>query len=470
MSLPFLYGLFFSSVVLTLSGQEDQIFISKEDTYCINWWVEQCQWGKAPVEGLSDDDDSACAASGEPFPPQKGASWNKVWAQLTRCTTGFYEGIYIEVRWDVAHFQSYWDPEGLWPEVLPVFGLCVPRQRCQDDISRLVIAPLYWYARAFGAQNYDHIAFGQLLYEKVLSKGFREPHFIAPGKPELVYGTLHKERIYTNAIAERMALVETSHVSGVVCISGHLRTFDREEVHWSIRRNVLESLNFSEVRTVMVTEIGSHVPEGETHLNPWLNWLDVAPGLDAIDPDVLVNIHIPVEGHPPGRTCPDKYPMSCNAQWRRLELCLTEIHALEAARGKQFDWVVRIRPDMLFPVPLGNIRVHDPSYVHLPLGSWTDTHDTFALIPRRYADIYFNTRQYGGTEFCWDMPRKNIKSDDCNHRLKLQLLKFEVPVSRFALIWQPWDIVGYYLVRPTRWDTSVRPKNWDETNRSSAMY
>lgn len=31
------------------------------------------------------------------------------------------------------------------------------------------------------------------------------------------------------------------------------------------------------------------------------------------------------------------------------------------------------------------------------------------------------------------------------HRLKLQLLKHQIPVKRFPLLWQPWEILGQEL-------------------------
>lgn len=35
-------------------------------------------------------------------------------------------------------------------------------------------------------------------------------------------------------------------------------------------------------------------------------------------------------GHPPGRRCHEKYPMSCNVQWRRLELCMEQVQIFES--------------------------------------------------------------------------------------------------------------------------------------------
>eukprot|EP00439_Symbiodinium_sp_Y106_P020436 s274_g2.t1 len=55
-------------------------------------------------------------------------------------------------------------------------------------------------------------------------------------------------------------------------------------------------------------------------------------------------------------------------------------------------------------------------------------------------------RQYAGTDYCWNYSRKNVRSDDCCYRLRLQLEKHQVPVKRFALFWQPWEEVDRYIV------------------------
>ena len=99
--------------------------------------------------------------------------------------------------------------------------------------------------------------------------------------------------------------------------------------------------------------------------------------------DVVVNRPFPVEGHPEDRRCHEKYPMSCNAQWRRLEVCMEQLESIESSRGAKVDWVLRLRPDMLFPVALGDIRLFDMRKLHLPVGSWTDAHET-RRAPKRY--------------------------------------------------------------------------------------
>ena len=165
-------------------------------------------------------------------------------------------------------------------------------------------------------------------------------------------------------------------------------------------------------------------------------------------------------GHPNGRKCHEKYPMSCNAQWRRLEVCMEQLESIECAgvafragelrksRGAPVDWVLRVRPDMLFraSAPWFVDRCGQPwpsgtsgSFMHsgctcpwaagptcTPLAvcfqGCSAVEDTFAIIPRQFAEVYFSTclgvdrdrctefrRQYDGTEYCWVSPRENIR-------------------------------------------------------------
>eukprot|EP00435_Cladocopium_sp_Y103_P022827 s3628_g5.t1 len=427
--------------------------ISAADANCFGWWARQCRWAVGPPpEGLSAEEDSACSASGQVFPPATGASWADVLEQMTRCTTGFYEGRYVEVRLrDAEDFERHWPIDGglPWSGREVTFGLCIPRGKCKDFAVQWLLVPLLLvYLRRGGPNFVNHEEIFR--HAETLAATLSRP----PGDPQLLQGTLHKERLYDLARQELEMKVDASQeVSGVICIAGHLRSFGEREVYQNLRKNVIESLRFTALRTVLISEFGASAPEEERQ-NPWRSWKDVASALDTVAPDVVLNFPVHVEGHPPDRLCHAKYPMSCNAQWRRLELCMEQVEIFEKSRQAPVDWVLRLRPDMLFSVPLGDIRIFDPQKLHLPMGSWTDAHDTFAIIPRHFAEVYFSTRQYGGSDYCWISPRESIRSDDCCHRLKLQLQKHHIPVKRFALLWQPWEIVDRYIVRPKTWNGS----------------
>ncbi|CAJ1330466.1 unnamed protein product, partial [Effrenium voratum] len=234
--------------------------------------------------------DSACSASGEPIPPEPGASWARVLEQMTRCITGFYEGRYVEVRWDPADFWHYWQMPGDM-QIPARFGLCIPKGRCKEWAVKWLLAPLLWvYKHNDGPDKVNH---HEVFHRAELLARSTRP----PGRPTLVQGTLHKEQIYDRAMRElEQAVDRTSKTSGLLCIVGHLRSFGEEVVHQSLRKNVIDALGFSEQRTVLVTEFGRHTPQEEQSQNPWRSWAEMAPALEAVAPDVVVNVPVQVEG------------------------------------------------------------------------------------------------------------------------------------------------------------------------------
>eukprot|EP00913_Durusdinium_trenchii_P005519 g5142.t1 len=117
--------------------------IGDADANCVGWWARQCRWGRPAPEGLSSEEDSACSASGEAFPPVPGATWAKVLEQMTRCITGFYEGRYLEVQWDPINFWQHWPMDGDL-DVPATFGICIPKGRCQDFAIQWLLIPLLW--------------------------------------------------------------------------------------------------------------------------------------------------------------------------------------------------------------------------------------------------------------------------------------------------------------------------------------
>lgn len=152
-----------------------------------------------------------------------------------------------------------------------------------------------------------------------------------PGRPQLLQGTLLKESIYDRAMRERETQLLPKHVSGVICICGHLRTFGEPSVYQKLRANVdrepkglgsasvtarsayvwgargmacphfhsfswhlpffpprkgtrhqvIDSLRFSELWVLLITEFGG-VDESK---NPSRSWKHVAPALEELQPD-----------------------------------------------------------------------------------------------------------------------------------------------------------------------------------------
>merc|ERR1712039_265357 len=64
----------------------------------------------------------------------------------------------------------------------------------------------------------------------------------------------------------------------------------------------------------------------------------------------------------------------------------------EAASERRFDWLVRLRSDLQWDAPIGDLSSYDRDSLHLlqnfrQLG---DVPDYFALVPRQHAQAYFS--------------------------------------------------------------------------------
>lgn len=89
-------------------------------------------------------------------------------------------------------------------------------------------------------------------------------------------------------------------------------------------------------------------------------------------------------------------------QWKNVAASFAMARAYEAEHCVRFSHVVRIRPDLFVTMPLPPISTFSSSAVTVPFLSrmgggtsssqgWMD--DRFAVVPRRFADVYFNTIQ-----------------------------------------------------------------------------
>ena len=55
---------------------------------------------------------------------------------------------------------------------------------------------------------------------------------------------------------------------------------------------------------------------------------DLTEAFSAISPSVLLTTPQKREGQNPNGTCPDKWPLGCNAQFRALEVCMALLNLI----------------------------------------------------------------------------------------------------------------------------------------------
>ena len=82
---------------------------------------------------------------------------------------------------------------------------------------------------------------------------------------------------------------------------------------------------------------------------------------------------------------PRRYSMYFN-RWSAYQL----VKARELALGVQYTWVVHTRLDTVWGEPVRSARDWSQEYVYTPDTWWSDVPDTFALLPRKWSDNFFD--------------------------------------------------------------------------------
>ncbi|CAK0789032.1 unnamed protein product [Prorocentrum cordatum] len=74
-------------------------------------------------------------------------------------------------------------------------------------------------------------------------------------------------------------------------------------------------------------------------------------------------------------------------------MCASQIAAHEHAYGTEFDFVLWARPDLVWRFPLGDLRAFSKDHVHASYAQHLELSDLFALVPRRFFDVYAKAYQ-----------------------------------------------------------------------------
>lgn len=127
-------------------------------------------------------------------------------------------------------------------------------------------------------------------------------------------------------------------------------------------------------------------------------------------------------------------------QYWKLQQVYLEVQRYEDAAGRRFDWLLRMRTDVLFLGPLPSLSSISPTTVHVPLGMVNPSvpvNDQLALVPRALANAYFDAVD--------DLSCNTSKHSDVVHKfsdktfLLERLRRKQAPVSRLDL--------GFVLLR-----------------------
>jgi len=93
---------------------------------------------------------------------------------------------------------------------------------------------------------------------------------------------------------------------------------------------------------------------------------------------------------------PDTRPLHAGIQntlcqlWRLSETNKLKLEA-ERIRGKQYKWVIRLRPDLLFLSCIENISTLNPNYIYLPkVCNFFGYNDSFGFGGSKVMDVYYS--------------------------------------------------------------------------------
>jgi len=190
------------------------------------------------------------------------------------------------------------------------------------------------------------------------------------------YAVQHRQAMRggVNIVRPTVAVMPTA----AVCIAGRARSLALPDVYRSIAENVTGATLGTEASFFYVLD---------TDGRPLADFDEV---FRELPPLALALVSGMNWGEPSRCEAYRRCGPACLYQFLKLRNCLNLIEAAEASRGRQFDWLLRLRPDTEWRAPIGNLADFDSSAVHFVVRSrGGDPEDNFALVPRAHAEAYF---------------------------------------------------------------------------------
>lgn len=249
---------------------------------------------------------------------------------------------------------------------LEIIGAILPRASCDADgileAIRLVLA--------FATGRYEELGVSRLVWE--FRGGSRATQAAS------VFFVEHILKAREELEAE--TALNGKGLSAAVCIAGLARTLSKTEVHSSLLEFAAstKALGVDEVANFFVLDTqGRPISE-------------FGGAFEVLPPAGLVVVNGTNWGQLPSCRAWKFCGPPCTDQFHKLSLCRGLIEIAESSRGKQFDWVLRLRPDMKFSAPVGPLYALDTAAVHAHhRPGLVDMEDHFALVPRNFVDAYF---------------------------------------------------------------------------------
>jgi len=145
-------------------------------------------------------------------------------------------------------------------------------------------------------------------------------------------------------------------LSAAACIVGRARTLSEPEVYFSIAQNAsgLSGLGANTSFFYVLDTVGRSLG-------------DFSRAFELLPPTALALVNDDEAwGEPTQCNMYRKCGVACFMQFHKLQNCLRLVETAEAARGKRFDWLLRLRPDTQWDAPIGDVANLDNNTVHFP--------------------------------------------------------------------------------------------------------
>ncbi len=195
-----------------------------------------------------------------------------------------------------------------------------------------------------------------------------------------------------------LGLVRRNDVKVAACISGGVRDFVNEQVYSSLQK-LIRNLE-ADVRTFFVLDLNKQTkfhgygsgPSGSYTLEELNNAFAAVPAT------VFHQFQRPnnIKRHP---SClVDQY--NCGIIAMQLETCTNLISNYERENNMDFEFVLRLRPDLHHRGDIGPIWRYDPNTIHMPsCRDWACCCDRYAVVPRRFWQLYIRGYRDQENEF-----------------------------------------------------------------------
>ncbi|KAJ3167394.1 hypothetical protein HDU88_002316 [Geranomyces variabilis] len=198
-------------------------------------------------------------------------------------------------------------------------------------------------------------------------------------------------------LAKLDSTLPVHHNAAAYCITGHMRGFGFPEVVRSLKNHVIDIFSPPSDSTLIVDAFVILAVDNKTsraveQLRSALNYLKVSAyaAQDISNRVPANNCTAYPNTQPP--SVPGSRAVGFYNQFLKVQDCYAQVKARELAQGWRYDWLVRVRPDILWKDDYP-VTVHNASRTKVSLRKYPESlscvSDHWAIVPHQLAPFYF---------------------------------------------------------------------------------